>query len=56
MIGLLLFGGVFVMVAAVFRCVLSLWHIESVNTSNLWATRETVRSLQASHMTVLTTR
>ncbi|GLA37342.1 hypothetical protein AnigIFM63309_004255 [Aspergillus niger] len=41
-IGLLLFGGVFVMVAAVFRCVLSLWHIESVNTSNLWATRETV--------------
>ncbi|OJJ70323.1 hypothetical protein ASPBRDRAFT_677000 [Aspergillus brasiliensis CBS 101740] len=41
-IGLLLFGGVFVMVAALFRCILSLWHIESVNTSNLWATRETI--------------
>lgn len=43
-IGLLLFGGVFVIIAALFRCVLSLWHIESVNTSNLWATRESVCS------------
>ncbi|KAE8350546.1 hypothetical protein BDV28DRAFT_138925 [Aspergillus coremiiformis] len=40
-IGLLLCGGVFVMVATLLRCILSLQSINSINTSTIWAIRET---------------
>ena len=41
-IGLLLCGGVFVMIATLLRCILSLQSINSINTSTIWAIRETV--------------
>ncbi|PWY81559.1 hypothetical protein BO94DRAFT_558007 [Aspergillus sclerotioniger CBS 115572] len=41
MAGLLLCGGIFVMIAALLRCFLSLWMIDSVNASNVWGVRET---------------
>ncbi|KAK9561765.1 hypothetical protein V6Z79_004617 [Aspergillus fumigatus] len=41
-IGVLLCGGVFVMCAALLRCILSLRSINSINTSTIWAIRETV--------------
>ncbi|KAF4207618.1 hypothetical protein CNMCM8927_002695 [Aspergillus lentulus] len=40
-IGVLLCGGVFVMCAALLRCILSLQSINSINTSTIWAIRET---------------
>ncbi|GAB1218289.1 hypothetical protein ATERTT37_007543 [Aspergillus terreus] len=40
-IGILLCGGVFVMVATLLRCILSLQSIDSINTSTIWAIRET---------------
>ncbi|KAL2857359.1 hypothetical protein BJY01DRAFT_202662 [Aspergillus pseudoustus] len=40
-IGVLLCGGVFVMAATLLRCILSLQSIESINTSTIWAIRET---------------
>lgn len=42
-IGVLLCGGVFVMIATLLRCILSLQSINSINTSTIWAIRETVR-------------
>ncbi|KAE8314035.1 hypothetical protein BDV41DRAFT_534884 [Aspergillus transmontanensis] len=41
MIGVLLCGGVFVMIATLLRCILSLQSINSINTSTIWAIRET---------------
>ncbi|KAE8376036.1 hypothetical protein BDV26DRAFT_294452 [Aspergillus bertholletiae] len=41
MIGVLLCGGVFVMIATLLRCILSLQSIDSINTSTIWAIRET---------------
>ncbi|KAI9927001.1 hypothetical protein ASPWEDRAFT_46459 [Aspergillus wentii DTO 134E9] len=41
LIGVLLCGGVFVMVATLLRCILSLQSIDSINTSTIWAIRET---------------
>jgi hypothetical protein len=46
-IGVLLCGGVFVMCATLLRCILSLQSINSINTSTIWAIRETVLSPQA---------
>ncbi|KAH8701591.1 hypothetical protein BGW36DRAFT_423898 [Talaromyces proteolyticus] len=40
-IGLLLCSGVFVMVATLLRCILSLKDVKSINTSTIWAIRET---------------
>ncbi|KAB8071482.1 hypothetical protein BDV29DRAFT_197345 [Aspergillus leporis] len=40
-IGLLLCGGIFVMIATLLRCILSLQSIDSINTSTIWAIRET---------------
>ncbi|KAK4108571.1 hypothetical protein N656DRAFT_761243 [Canariomyces notabilis] len=40
-IGILLCSGVFIMIAAVLRCVLSLRDIEGINISTIWAIRET---------------
>ncbi|RHZ63410.1 uncharacterized protein CDV56_100707 [Aspergillus thermomutatus] len=40
-IGVLLCGGVFVMCATLLRCILSLQSIDSINTSTIWAIRET---------------
>ncbi|KAF4974677.1 hypothetical protein FZEAL_8448 [Fusarium zealandicum] len=40
-IGVLLCSGVFIMVAAIVRCVFSLRDIEGINTSTIWAIRET---------------
>lgn len=40
-IGVLLCGGVFVMIATLLRCILSLQSINSINTSTIWAIRET---------------
>ncbi|KAH8199662.1 hypothetical protein TruAng_006192 [Truncatella angustata] len=41
-IGALLCSGVFVMVATLLRCVLSLQNVEAINTCTIWAIRETV--------------
>ncbi|EDP53502.1 hypothetical protein KXW98_002504 [Aspergillus fumigatus] len=46
-IGVLLCGGVFVMCAALLRCILSLRSINSINTSTIWAIRETFVALIA---------
>ncbi|GIK05363.1 hypothetical protein Aspvir_009471 [Aspergillus viridinutans] len=46
-IGVLLCGGVFVMCAALLRCILSLQSINSINTSTIWAIRETFVALIA---------
>jgi hypothetical protein len=43
-IGILLCSGVFIMIAAVLRCVLSLRDIEGINISTIWAIRETVKT------------
>ncbi|KAK7443640.1 hypothetical protein Landi51_08988 [Colletotrichum acutatum] len=40
-IGLLLCSGIFVMIAALLRCILSLKDIEGINVSTIWAIRET---------------
>ncbi|KAF7554397.1 hypothetical protein G7046_g6838 [Stylonectria norvegica] len=40
-IGLLLCSGVFIMIATLLRCVLSLQDIEGINVSTIWAIRET---------------
>ncbi|KAI5464670.1 hypothetical protein BGZ63DRAFT_351007 [Mariannaea sp. PMI_226] len=40
-IGLLLCSGIFIMVATILRCVLSLRDISGINTSTIWAIRET---------------
>ncbi|KAL3462422.1 hypothetical protein BJX64DRAFT_139983 [Aspergillus heterothallicus] len=40
-IGVLLCGGAFVMAATLLRCILSLHSIDSINTSTIWAIRET---------------
>ncbi|KAH6654655.1 hypothetical protein BKA67DRAFT_286363 [Truncatella angustata] len=40
-IGALLCSGVFVMVATLLRCVLSLQNVEAINTCTIWAIRET---------------
>ncbi|EAW12317.1 uncharacterized protein ACLA_062820 [Aspergillus clavatus NRRL 1] len=40
-IGVLLCGGIFVMCATLLRCILSLQSIDSINTSTIWAIRET---------------
>ncbi|TQN68540.1 hypothetical protein CSHISOI_06905, partial [Colletotrichum shisoi] len=40
-IGLLLCSGVFVMIAALLRCILSLKDFEGINVSTIWAIRET---------------
>ncbi|RLL96873.1 hypothetical protein CFD26_105499 [Aspergillus turcosus] len=40
-IGLLLCGGIFIMCATLLRCILSLKDIDSINTSTIWAIRET---------------
>lgn len=41
-IGVLLCSGIFIIVAAILRCVLSLESIEGINVSTIWAIRETV--------------
>ncbi|KAI9370411.1 hypothetical protein BJX61DRAFT_535664 [Aspergillus egyptiacus] len=41
MIGVLLCGGLFVMVATLLRCILSLQSIDNINNSTIWAIRET---------------
>ena len=41
-IGVLLCSGVFIMIATLLRCILSLRDIEGINTSTIWAIRETV--------------
>lgn len=41
-IGALLCSGLFVMVASLLRCVLSLQSVEAINTCTIWAIRETV--------------
>ncbi|KAJ4263903.1 hypothetical protein NW762_005940 [Fusarium torreyae] len=41
MIGVLLCSGVFIMVATLLRCVFSLQDINGINTSTIWAIRET---------------
>ncbi|KAK2769501.1 hypothetical protein CKAH01_15194 [Colletotrichum kahawae] len=41
-IGVLLCSGVFVMIAALLRCILSLKDIDGINVSTIWAIRETV--------------
>ncbi|RAL00003.1 uncharacterized protein BO80DRAFT_465716 [Aspergillus ibericus CBS 121593] len=46
-IGLLLSGGIFVMMAALLRCFISLESIESVNASNVWGVRETFAAVVA---------
>ncbi|KAL5355495.1 hypothetical protein BJX96DRAFT_64527 [Aspergillus floccosus] len=46
-IGVLLCGGVFVMVATLLRCILSLQSIDSINTSTIWAIRETFVAILA---------
>ncbi|KXX83469.1 hypothetical protein MMYC01_200075 [Madurella mycetomatis] len=40
-IGILLCSGVFIMIAALLRCILSLRDIEGINISTIWAIRET---------------
>ncbi|KAB8230216.1 uncharacterized protein BDW43DRAFT_321646 [Aspergillus alliaceus] len=40
-IGVLLCSGVFVMIATLLRCIISLQSIDSINTSTIWAIRET---------------
>ena len=41
-IGLLLCSGVFIMIATLLRCILSLRDIQGINISTIWAIRETV--------------
>ncbi|SPJ72477.1 related to integral membrane protein PTH11 [Fusarium torulosum] len=41
MIGVLLCSGVFIMIATLLRCIYSLQDIEGINTSTIWAIRET---------------
>lgn len=41
-IGVLLCSGVFIIVATILRCVLSLRDIQGINVSTIWAIRETV--------------
>lgn len=41
-IGVLLCSGIFIIVAAILRCVLSLKSIDGINVSTIWAIRETV--------------
>ncbi|KAM0355961.1 hypothetical protein ACHAPU_000350 [Fusarium lateritium] len=41
MIGVLLCSGVFIMVATLLRCIYSLRDLEGINTSTIWAIRET---------------
>nr|CEG03655.1 unnamed protein product [Fusarium acuminatum CS5907] len=41
MIGVLLCSGVFIMIATLLRCIFSLRDIEGINTSTIWAIRET---------------
>ena len=42
-IGVLLCSGVFIIVATLLRCILSLQSIQGINVSTIWAIRETVR-------------
>ena len=42
-IGVLLCSGIFIIVATILRCVLSLKSIQGINISTIWAIRETVR-------------
>lgn len=44
-IGVLLCSGVFVMIAALLRCILSLKDIDGINVSTIWAIRETVSNI-----------
>lgn len=44
-IGVLLCGGIFVMVATLLRCILSLKDASGINNSTIWAIRETVGSV-----------
>ncbi|KAF9890556.1 hypothetical protein FE257_005687 [Aspergillus nanangensis] len=46
-IGVLLCGGIFVMAATLLRCILSLQSIDSINTSTIWAIRETFVAILA---------
>lgn len=41
-VGLLLCSGVFIMIATILRCVMSLHDIQGINVSTIWAIRETV--------------
>ena len=43
-IGILLCSGVFIILATLLRCVLSLRDIQGINVSTIWAIRETVRN------------
>ncbi|KAF5026131.1 hypothetical protein F66182_1779 [Fusarium sp. NRRL 66182] len=47
MIGALLCSGVFIMVATLLRCVYSLRDIQGINTSTIWAIRETFVAIVA---------
>ncbi|VTT59584.1 unnamed protein product [Fusarium fujikuroi] len=47
MIGVLLCSGVFIMVATLLRCVFSLRDIQGINTSTIWAIRETFIAILA---------
>lgn len=49
-IGLLLCSGVFMMVATLLRCILSLRDINGINTSTIWAIRETVCSVHLPYL------
>ena len=41
-VGLLLCSGIFIMIATILRCVMSLHDIQGINVSTIWAIRETV--------------
>lgn len=41
LIGVLLCGGIFIMAATLLRCILSLQDIKQIDTSTIWAIRET---------------
>jgi hypothetical protein len=43
-VGILLCSGVFIMLATLLRCVLSLKDVAGINNSTIWAIRETVRT------------
>lgn len=47
MVGLLLCSGLFIITAAIIRCVLSIQNIRSIDTSGVWAIRETFVTILA---------
>lgn len=53
LVGLLLCSGLFIITAAIIRCVLSIQNIRSIDTSGVWAIRETFVTIVAINAPVI---